>query len=452
VSATGSSNQQVLRAAFESAVDDEIMAYVASIEDDRHLIACDIRGSLAHVAMLEHTGVFAPAQAERMRAGLLQILEEGLELKFEHEDVHMNVEKRLEEIIGEDARLLHTARSRNDQVALDLRLYVRQQQQALRAALAKLNAALVAKAAEYADAVMPGYTHVQRAQPVLFAHVLMSFHAMFERDIERLNRPFVSPLGACALAGTAVPTDPKFTATQLGADDVFTNSIDAVADRDFAAEFLFACSLLAVHLSQFAENLVLWCSSEFDFVKLPDELTTGSSIMPQKKNPDCMELVRGKAGQTIGELVNLLTTLKGLPFGYNRDLQETKPPVIRTAQTVLASVNVCAIAAAKMTIKAEVMRAAASDELLFATDIAEMLVANGMPFRNAHSVVGQLVRRGVAFSQLPPQEWETLGLTVSSETFSPEHSVAGRNSHGGTSPEQVQLQIARAKAKHSSGE
>ena len=440
------SNAQALRAAFTAPMQEEIARFVASVEEDRHLLDADLRGSLAHVAMLEACGILTAEQAARLRQGLEQIRAEGLELDPAYEDVHMNVERRLEELVGEDARLLHTARSRNDQVALDLRLYVRDCENRLRKALDELTTALVDKAEAYADVVLPGYTHLQRAQPVSLAHVLLAYHAALGRDRERLRQPLISPLGAGALAGTAIPIDPHRTAQELGADGVFSNALDAVTDRDFAVAFVFAGALLAVHLSQLAETLILWCSQEFNFIRLPDELTTGSSLMPQKKNPDCLELVRGRAGQCIGELVNLLTTLKGLPTGYNRDLQETKPPVIRVSATVLASVKVCTLAVQHMTVHREVMRQAASDEKLYATDLVEQLVSQGVPFRTAYARIGNLVRRGVAFSQVAADEWATLGLRVMPETLTPEQSIAGRASHGGTSPGRIADQIAAARA------
>lgn len=420
--------QQVLRHTFTRPVDEKILRFVASVADDRHLVDCDVRGSLAHVAMLEKCGVLTSKQAANLRRGLRRILKEGLELKLEHEDVHMAVEKRLEEIIGPDARLLHTARSRNDQVATDLRLFVAERQKQLREELAALCRALADRADP--EIIMPGYTHLQRAQPVVFGHVMLAFYEMFQRDIERLTRPFICPLGAGALAGTAIPIDPKFTARQLGADGVFQNSMDAVSDRDFAVEFVFACSLIAVHLSQLAENLILWCTREFDFIRLPDELTTGSSIMPQKKNPDCLELVRGRAGRTVGELVNLLVTLKALPLGYNRDLQETKPPVIRVAQTVSDCIRVCTLAVRRMTLNKDAMLKAASDEALFATDVVEDLVANGTPFRDAHTKVAEMVRDGRRL----PQKF-----------IDPAKSVRSRKSHGGTSPDNVRMRLKELK-------
>jgi argininosuccinate lyase len=433
---------QTLRKAFTKSVDKKILKYVSSIEEDRYLLACDVQGSLAHVAMLKKTGVISGAQAAKLKRGLRRILDEGLELKLENEDVHMNVEKRLEELIGDDAKLLHTARSRNDQVALDLRLFVAEQQSRLRAALGELCMVLAAKAEKHLDVIMPGYTHMQRAQVVLFSHVLLSFHEALKRDIGRFTAELVSPIGACALAGTAIPIDPKFTAGQLGAHAVFANSIDAVSDRDFAAEFLFACSLVAVHLSQLAENLILWCTEEFGFVKLPDELTTGSSIMPQKKNPDCLELIRGRTGQAVGELVNLLVTLKALPFGYNRDLQETKPPVIRVSKTLLDSIEVCSMAIEKMIVNKEAMLKAASDEFLFATDIVEHLVSRGVPFRDAHSKVSEVVKLGKKLTELSSAEWKRFGIDPSiMELLSPVKSVEARNSHGGTSTQQVKVQL-----------
>lgn len=438
--------EQVLRKAFARPVDSEVLAYVSSIEDDQHLLACDVKGSLAHVAMLAKTGIITAAQAARLRKGLKQILAEGLKLKLDYEDVHMNVEKRLEELIGRDARLLHTARSRNDQVALDLRLFVAEQQDRLRSALAKLCLALAEKAEQHLDTIMPGYTHLQRAQVVLFSHVMLAYREAFARDLARLCAPLISPLGAGALAGTAIPIDPQYTAAQLGAQGVFANSIDAVSDRDFAAEFLFACTMLAVHLSQLAENLILWCTAEFGFISLPDELTTGSSIMPQKKNPDCLELVRGKTGQTLGELVNLITILKALPCGYHRDLQETKPPVIRTAQTVIKSVKICATAIKKMVVNKEAMLAAASDESLLATDIVEYLVAAGMPFRDAHSKVSEIIKAGKKFSQLTAVEWQRAGIDPAIiKQLTPVNSVAMKRSPGGTAPRQVSAQLKRSR-------
>jgi argininosuccinate lyase len=292
------SNAQALRAAFTVPMQEEIARFVASVEEDRHLLDADLRGSLAHVAMLEACGVLTAEQAARLRQGLEQIRAEGLELDPAYEDVHMNVERRLEELVGEDARLLHTARSRNDQVALDLRLYVRDCENRLRKALDELTTALVDKAEAYADVVLPGYTHLQRAQPVSLAHVLLAYHAALGRDRERLRQPLISPLGAGALAGTAIPIDPHRTAQELGADGVFSNALDAVTDRDFAVAFVFAGTLLAVHLSQLAETLILWCSQEFNFIRLPDELTTGSQPDAPEEKPG-LPGAGARAGRTV---------------------------------------------------------------------------------------------------------------------------------------------------------
>ncbi len=319
---------QVLRKAFNQQLDDLVGQFVNSVEADSALVEFDIAGSIAHARMLAVAGLLTEAQRDNIITGLQSVLSETRSGEFTlnplHEDVHMNVEKRLEQLIGEDALRLHTARSRNDQVALDIRLYVLAQIRSLKEGLEKLQTSLLMCAQQNLHVVMPGYTHMQRAQPVLFAHAMHAFVQMLERDLGRFEdagkRTSVSPLGAGAQAGTSLPIDPSMTAAYLGLSAVFANSIDAVSDRDFVAEFLFACSLAAIHLSQLAETLVIWGSSEFAFIKFADCVTTGSSLMPQKKNPDPVELVRGKAGTIFGELINVLTTLKGLPLGYNRDL------------------------------------------------------------------------------------------------------------------------------------
>ncbi|MCS6884274.1 MAG: argininosuccinate lyase [Acidobacteriota bacterium] len=429
---------KVLRDAFCKDLDELVAEFVSCIEDDKYLLECDIRGSLAHVAMLEHKGLITPQQAANIRSGLETILTEGLELRPEYEDVHMNVEKRLEELIGQDALLLHTARSRNDQVALDLRLYVESQRQTVRRGLKALQATLLAQAERYVDCPMPGYTHLQRAQVVSFSHVLLAFYEAFERDHNRFDITLVSPLGACASAGTSLPIEPEYTAKLLGAQ-VFQNSIDAVSDRDFAVDFVYACAMTATHLSQMAETLIIWCSSEFNFIKLPDEVTTGSSIMPHKKNPDCLELVRGSAGQFIGELVNLLTTLKGLPVGYNRDLQSTKPTVIRAAKKLIDMLKVCTLVVAKLTVNKEAMLAAASDKSLYAVDLVEALVRAGVPFREAHSKVAKACALGKLSEEL-----ETYGLKAEA-LADPARSLAAKSSHGSPSPEKIAERIAYLK-------
>jgi argininosuccinate lyase len=437
----------VLRKAFDEALDGLVSDYIASIDADRAMVEQDVRGSLAHVRMLERRKLVSRADASKLRQGLGRLLERirrgEFELNAEFEDVHMNVEKALEAEIGEPALRLHTARSRNDQVALDLRLYVLDRIDELAAALGALRGTLLRRAAETAELPMPGYTHLQRAVPVAAGHVLHAFSELFRRDVERLAdarvRTAVSPLGAGPLAGSSLAIDPAIPAKELGLPRIFANSIDAVSDRDFAAEFAFACALAGVHLSQVAENLILWVTSEFGFARLPDSLTTGSSIMPHKKNPDALEIVRAKSGALTGELVNLLVVLKALPFGYNRDLQETKPPVVRAAGLVLAGARIVAQAVDKLRFNPKAMRDACSDPNLYATDLVEFLVSAGRPFREAHSIVAELVKaaaaRGVSLAELPFTEYKNACPAFTREVyklFHPDESVASKSSPGGT--------------------
>jgi argininosuccinate lyase len=453
---------RVLRKGFRLPLDPDVTAFVASAKDDEALVEADIRGSLAHVKMLQAQRLVTPRQAGRIRRGLQKILVSyrsgAWKLDPQHEDVHMNVEKRLETLIGEDARHLHTARSRNDQVALDLRLLVMTQIERLVAGTERLQLALVDLAEGHSDVIMPGYTHLQRAQPVLFAHVLGSFIEALARDTSRLKdaerRLSISPLGAGALAGSSLPIDPKISARAVGFGEHFANSIDAVSDRDFIAEFLFAGSMIAVHLSQMAENLILWTTREFGFVRLPDNLTTGSSLMPQKKNPDPIEIVRGKTGQPIGELVNLLVTLKGLPAGYNRDLQETKPPVVRASDTLAAALNVMRIAFREVKINRDRMLHAASDEDLMATDVAEYLVRHGVPFRHAHEAVSGLVAyardKGRDLSLLELADYKKFSVQFREDVFDlfdPAKSIRAKVSAGSTGPEQVARALRAARKR-----
>jgi argininosuccinate lyase len=370
----------------------------------------------------------------------------------------MNVEKRLEQLIGEDARYLHTARSRNDQVALDLRLHVLAQIERLVNGAKRVQLALIDAAEKNLTAVMPGYTHMQRAQPVLFAHVLHSFIEMLARDVWRLEdcgqRLSISPLGAGALAGSSLPIDPKIPAKELGFGEHFANSIDAVSDRDFIAEFLFCGSLMATHLSQMAENVILWTTREFGFIKLPDNLTTGSSLMPQKKNPDPIEIVRGKTGAVIGELINLLVTLKALPTGYNRDLQETKPPVARGADILAAALNIMRLAFQEMKVNSDRMLRAASDEDLMATDMAEYLVRNGVPFRHAHESVAGLVQyardKGCELSKLELSDYHKFSQVFQKDIFDlfdPVKSIRAKISAGSTGPDQVATALKAARKR-----
>jgi argininosuccinate lyase len=447
---------QVLRKAFSQQLNETISAFVNSIEADRALIEADITGSIAHASMLAQVGILTVEQKDRIVVGLKQILTEARTGEFflnpAFEDVHMNVEKKLEEIIGEDALRLHTARSRNDQVALDLRLFVTTQIASAKILIKSLQSSLAKCGLDHIDVVMPGYTHLQRAQPILFAHAMDAFIQMLERDHSRFGdagkRANVSPLGAGAQAGTSLPIDPAASANNLGMPAFFANSVDAVSDRDFVAEFLFAASLCSVHLSQIAETLIIWASKEFSFVEFADCVTTASSLMPQKKNPDPVELVRGKTGAMIGELVNILTTLKGLPLGYNRDLQETKPPAIRAAKELFGALKVLAIAVDNMTVVKENTLAAASDVGMMTTDLVEFLVRKDVPFRQAHEQISQLVQVARALSkplsELTLEQFKEVAPACTEEIFAlfdATGSVEAKSSKGSTNPRNVAVAL-----------
>jgi argininosuccinate lyase len=426
--------------------------FTASIAFDRRLAPYDIAGSIAHCRMLVACGIIPAGDGKRICRALDEIAKEIEAGAFRYEprdeDIHMAVERRLIEKIDAIGGRLHTARSRNDQVALDLRMFVRAEIGAILKSITAFQKALVTLARKHVRVVMPGYTHLQRAQPVLFAHHLLAYHAMLERDGDRLTdcrrRADVLPLGAGALAGTTFAIDPSQVARELRFARIATNSLDAVSDRDFAIETLAACAILAMHLSRLAEEIVLWSSSEFGFISLPDEFATGSSIMPQKKNPDVAELVRGKTGRTFGNLTALLTVLKGLPLAYNRDLQEDKVPLFDSVDTVKGCLAVLTDLLPRLTVHAEAMRAAAADPFLLATDVADYLVTKGVPFRQAHRVVGQAVRacvdQGRALADLTLAEWRAL-----SPSFGPdfrdwltiEAALARRAAGGGTAPVNV---------------
>jgi argininosuccinate lyase len=445
---------ELIRERFDKPADEFAARFVASIAADENLVEQDIRGSVAHARMLAERGILTAAEAASLEKGLGQVLEEWrsgrLKLTVANEDVHMNVEKRLLDVVGPAiGAKLHTARSRNDQVALDLRLWTRDAGQEIVAAIDGLRDALARRAVENASVIFPGITHLQHAQPITFGHVLLCYQDRLERDAGRfadaLKRADVSPLGACAMAGTSMPTDPAITARALGFSRPFTNSIDAVSDRDAAVEFTSACAILLAHLSQMAEDMILWSTPEFGFIELPDELCTSSSIMPQKKNPDMIELVRGKAGSVIGHLVNLLTTLKGLPLGYNRDLQETKPPVFAAAETARLSLRAIRLAVDGLRVRAEAMLAQASDPQMIATDIAEYLAKKGTPFREAHGIVARLMKRCAADNlspaALPLAELRTYSPSIDPDLFAlltPRASVESKTSPGGTAPALVE--------------
>ncbi len=436
-----------------------VEAFTASIDWDRRLAPYDIQGSLAHAQMLQRQGLLKASEARKIVRGLKAIEKEMNSGRFpfreECEDIHMNIETRLFEKIGAVAGKLHTGRSRNDQVALDLRLYVRDTTVRILEALFAVRESLIDRATQETETLLPGYTHLQRAQPVVLAHYLLAYESMLVRDSQRLfdslPRVQVSPLGAGALAGTSLPLDRKSVARDLGLSSIANNSLDAVSDRDFIVEFLSDLSLIAVHLSRWAEEWILWNSSEFGFVDLPDAFCTGSSMMPQKKNPDVLELIRGKSGRVFGGLVTLLTLLKGLPLSYNRDLQEDKEPLFDAADTVLSSLKLMKEMVRVVRFRREVMKKASQDGALLATDLAEYLVKKGIAFRKAHEIVGKVVAESIQ-KKKPLDRWNSVELRKFSSAFDPsvskilrpEVSVRSRNVPGGTAPVQVRRAITDA--------
>lgn len=443
----------------------DVADFSESISFDWRLWRHDILGSLAHAAMLQKIGVLNKAELNAIRRGLEQIGEEiatgRFEWKPELEDVHMNIEAELTKRVPAGAKL-HTARSRNDQVALDVRLWLRDEIAALVSEVHELQRSLVELGARNADVIIPGYTHLQRAQPVYFAHHLLAYAEMLERDGDRLEdgyqRVNVCPLGSGALAGSTMPLDREFVAKQLGFVDasgrpqITQNSMDGVSDRDFMVEFCATSALIAVHLSRLAEDVILWFSSEFNFIKIADAYTTGSSLMPQKKNPDVAELTRGKSGRVIGNLVALLTLLKGLPMTYNRDLQEDKERLFDTADTVRACVRLMAAMLANTSVNASVCAAAASDPLLLATDLADYLVKKGMPFRKAHHVVGAVVglaeKSGKPLDRLTLADFQGIDRTFTADVtsvFDLKKAMSRRKLTGSPGTLEVKKQLARWK-------
>jgi len=430
---------------FKAGMDPEFARFNASISFDRRLFAQDIAGSLAHVRMLGQQGIIDPKDARSIERGLKQVLadiEEGkLTFREDLEDVHINVEEGLKQQVGDAAGKLHTARSRNDQVALDLRLYLREQCRLVRADLLRLMNELVVGSERHIDVIMPGYTHLQRAQPVRLSHHLMAYFEMFRRDWERFAgaecRMDEMPLGSAALAGTTFPIDRDFVAAELGFSRVGANSMDGVSDRDFALEFLFDASMVMMHLSRLCEELILWSSSEFGFCALPDAYCSGSSIMPQKKNPDACELVRGKTGRVYGDLIALFTTMKALPLTYNKDLQEDKEPVFDTVDTVRSSLAVTAGLLPGIAFHSDRMLEAASERSLAATDLADALARQGIPFREAHFKIGAIIRGEMSGESIE-------GTNLKAPT--PEEMVEARNHRGGTSRRSVLEQIEAARS------
>ncbi len=448
-----------LRPRFEKGVDKKAEAYTASLSFDQRLYREDILGSMAHARALAKAGIISDKEAELIIMGLASIREEiesgQFQFQPELEDIHMNIEARLGEKVGEVAGKLHTARSRNDQIALDLRLYLKQVLPETVASLKEMQRALLDLAEANRDVIIPGYTHLQQAQPVLLAHHLLAYFHMLQRDVGRfrncLERADVLPLGSGALAGVPYAIDRQFLAQELGFARVSENSIDAVSDRDFIVEYEAAAAMTMMHLSRLAEETILWASAEFGFVELDDAYATGSSIMPQKKNPDVAELARGKTGRVYGHLLALLTTMKALPLSYNRDLQEDKEGFFDTVDTLLSTLDVFAGMVRTLRVHGDRTRATAEANYILATDIADYLVAKGVPFRQAHGITGELVRyaieQGKGFPQLSLDEYRKFSPLFEQDVYAItlESSLAARNLPGGTAPEQVAQALQRAR-------
>jgi argininosuccinate lyase len=457
------SSQQTWSQRFESALHPAIARFNASISFDIELIEYDITGSQAHAQMLAHTGIISAEEGVTLVEGLEAVRQEYRQGAFtpgvESEDVHFAVERRLTELVGDVGKKLHTARSRNDQVGTDTRLYLRDQIIQLRQQLQSFQAALIQIAEQNVETLIPGYTHLQRAQPLSLAHHLLAYVEMTQRDWERLGdvyqRVNISPLGCGALAGTTFPIDRHYSAEKLNFERVYANSLDGVSDRDFAIEFLCAASLIMVHLSRLSEEVILWASEEFSFVKLKDSCATGSSIMPQKKNPDVPELVRGKTGRVFGHLQGMLVLMKGLPLAYNKDLQEDKEALFDGVKTVRACVEAMTILMQEgLEFRPARLNAAVAEDFSNATDVADYLAAKGVPFREAYNMVGKVVKTSLAagklLKDLSLEEWKAIHPAFEQdiyEAIAPRQVVAARNSFGGTGFEQVRRAIGMAKER-----
>jgi len=446
----------ILRGRFGKEMDDRVKAYTVSMHFDKRLYKHDIAGSVAHVRMLAKQGIISEKDAELIIMALISIREEieqgRFEFKEELEDIHMNIEARLVEKIGEVGAKLHTARSRNDQVATDIRLFTKEAIGETIRGIGDLQRALLHLAEDNKRLVMPGYTHLQRAQPVLFAHHLLAYFEMFQRDVERFEQCYqrtdVMPLGSGALAGVTYPIDRDFLAKELGFSKISTNSMDAVSDRDFVIDYIAAAGLTMMHISRFAEEIILWSTAEFGFVEIDDAFATGSSIMPQKKNPDVAELARGKTGRIYGHLMAALTIMKSLPLSYDRDMQEDKECLFDTVDTLLSTLEALAPTVATLRVKTDRISRAAETDYMLATDIADYLVKKGIPFRQAHTIVGNLVRYATDIGKAlhdvdlidyrrfcPDFENDVKSITL-------ESSLAARNATGGTAPENVEKALA----------
>ncbi|OFI49040.1 argininosuccinate lyase [Floricoccus tropicus] len=445
---------------FEESVSDWVEEFGASISFDQKMARQDLQGSLAHVTMLAKTGILTEAEAEKIKDGIKAVEEKyeagQIEFTVANEDVHMNMESYLHDQIGPVAGKLHTARSRNDQVATDMHLYLRDVLHQTIEKLHTLRTTLIQISEAHIETIMPGYTHLQHAQPISFAHHLMAYYQMLTRDAERftfnLKHTNISPLGAAALAGTTFPIDRKLTADLLDFAGPYENSLDAVSDRDFILEFLSNSSILMMHLSRFCEEIILWCSNEFKFISLSDSFSTGSSIMPQKKNPDMVELIRGKTGRVYGDLVGLLTVMKSLPLAYNKDLQEDKEGMFDAAKTILTSLDVMNGMLETMTVNKDIMEKSTKSDFSNATELADYLAAKGLPFREAHEIVGKLVlectKQGYYLQDVPLKRYQELSNLIESDIYKyldSKTAVGRRNSYGGTGFEAIKEQIQVAK-------
>jgi argininosuccinate lyase len=473
-SMTDSTSQYTWAGRFSEPVSELVKRYTASVNFDQRMWRQDIRGSLAHAKMLARQGIIAASDLADIERGMTQVISEiesgAFQWSIDLEDVHLNIEKRLTALVGDAGKRLHTGRSRNDQVATDIRLYLRDSIDDILALLQQFQGALISLAEQEAATPMPGFTHLQVAQPVTFGHHMLAYYEMMRRDAERFadcrKRVNRLPLGAAALAGTTYPIDREFVAQELGFDGVCENSLDAVSDRDFAIEFCAACALFMTHISRLSEELVLWMSPRVGFVQLADRFCTGSSIMPQKKNPDVPELARGKTGRVNGHLMALLTLMKGQPLAYNKDNQEDKEPLFDAVDTVTETLRIFVEMIGGgvdpqtgekipgLTVKADNLRAALTQGFATATDLADYLVKKGLPFRDAHEAVGLAVKRaeqlGVDLPQLPLAELQAFSPLVADDVFgvlTVEGSLASRNHIGGTAPEQVKAAVARARTR-----
>ena len=453
-------DKQAWSGRFDEPVAELVKRYTASVDFDKRLAPFDIQGSMAHAQMLAACNIITPQDLADIRRGLAQIENEIIGGDFawslDHEDVHLNIERRLTVLVGDAGKRLHTGRSRNDQVATDVRLYLRHAIGEIRGLIHGLQISIVELASHHTHTIMPGFTHLQVAQPVSFAHHMMAYFEMLKRDAERMadvrRRVNRLPLGAAALAGTSYPIKREYVADLLGFDGVCENSLDAVSDRDFAIEFTAAAALIMTHLSRLSEELILWMSPRFGFIDIADRFCTGSSIMPQKKNPDVPELVRGKTGRVNGHLVALLTLMKGQPLAYNKDNQEDKEPLFDTVDTLTATLRIYADMIRGITVKPEAMRRAALQGYATATDLADYLVKKGLPFRDAHEAVALAVKlavqRGCDLSELKLDELKNFSALIGDDVYGVltlEGSLSARNHTGGTAPQQVALAIANAR-------